>query len=325
MKGKISPGRHIARTMTAAIALCIILSCAIMPAAAKAPPNFFDGGSWDGSKQPLQPLPGQNAVGTITLEPVVVPTPPYSTDNPQARALYLGSCSIGTGNAPQLRQTSLSSGAQCRGACGIDCPPERCKAVADITISFEGGTYIYKNVISCPSHQGCRDHDACYDICTEQLGDSSLLLGTCHGICNGRCYDEWNYPDCILWAALPGTLSSSASGMVDSTMIPIFDKNLIFSDTPQFKPSVTPTDQYPGFAKLALHYTATRYAVTDSSSFDPDCGYADKAYEISGKDPFARRPPATLTRSSCAENPRQSASTPNGTAGSTRSTHITTR
>ncbi|MEI8330906.1 MAG: hypothetical protein WCF90_04535 [Methanomicrobiales archaeon] len=240
MNGKISHGRQIARTMTAAIALCIILSCAIMPAAAKATPNFFDWWSWDGSKQPLLPLPDQNAVGTITREPVIVPTPPYSTDNPQARGLYLGTCPVGTGNAPQLRQTDLSSGALCRGACGIDCPPERCKAVADIAIPFEGGTCIYKNVISCPSHQGCRDHDACYDICTEQLGDSSLLMGTCHGICNKRCFDEWYYQYCILWAALPGIFNSSISGIVDFAMVPIFDKNLIFSNPPQFKPAVTP-------------------------------------------------------------------------------------
>lgn len=243
----------------------VLCSFITMPAAAA---GVFDDWSWQENGKPIGQIPGQNAVGTLTLAPVVVPTPPYSTDKPSARGLYLGNCPIGTGNAPQLRQTALSSGAQCRGACGVDCPPERCKPVADITVPFEGGTCTYRNVISCPSHYGCRDHDACYDICTEQLGDSSLLFGTCHGICNQRCYDEWNYPDCIIWAALPGMISSTTSGKVDAKAGPIFDRNLFFSDPPEFKPA---SASLPQNNITMLHYTGYGYFSTHLSNADLDC------------------------------------------------------
>ena len=68
------------------------------------------------------------------------PQPPYITDNPTNRGSYTGPCPIGTDGAPQLRQTGLSSGAECRGACGMDCPDERCKPLGDWPIKIDGGT-----------------------------------------------------------------------------------------------------------------------------------------------------------------------------------------
>ncbi|MDO9323497.1 MAG: hypothetical protein Q7T80_00910 [Methanoregula sp.] len=43
---------------------------------------------------------------------------------------------------------------------------------------------------------------------------------------------------------------------------------------------------------VGQHYTATLYAVTDSSSYDADCGFADKAYEKSGTDPYCEKVPS---------------------------------
>jgi hypothetical protein len=285
--------RSIVGCLSAILIMAIVCSLIIVlpVTAAGAPANFFSGWSWEENGQPLGPIPGQNAEGTLTLKPVVVPTPPYSTDNPGARALYLGNCPIGTKSAPLLRQSGLSSGALCRGACGIDCPPERCTRVADVTVPFEGGTCVYRNVVSCPSHQGCRDHDACYDICTEQLGDTSLLMGTCHGICNQRCYDQFGYSNCLLWAAIPGIANSRMSRMVDSSASPTFDKSLLFSDEPVFKPApASLPPEISASVPAGTHYTAMMYALLDSASYDPDCPPStETAYNPVADDPYCER------------------------------------
>jgi predicted nucleic acid-binding Zn ribbon protein len=45
-------------------------------------------------------------------------------------------------------------------------------------------------------------------------------------------------------------------------------------------------------APAGQHYTATIYAVLDSASYDADCGFADKAYDTSGKDPYCETIPS---------------------------------
>ena len=172
---------------------------------------------------------------------ILLPDPPYVTDNPTNRGIYTGPCPIGTGVAPQLRRTGLSTGAECRGACGMDCPAERCESLLAVKIKIDGGVCTYYNVVDCMSHKGCRNHDACYDYCSEKMGDSSVLFGHCHGLCNQRCYDEYGYITCGKWAALPGALGSVFGYTQDSLTTPLKDQGLVFSDEPVFTPDVAAT------------------------------------------------------------------------------------
>jgi hypothetical protein len=200
----------------------------IPPAGAMGETNFFDKSMQD----------ARTAVAEFDRN---FPSPPYVTDNPGNRGSYTGRCPIGTGGAPQLILTGLSTGAKCRGACGMDCPPERCKPLGDWPIKVEGGTCTYRNMIECPSHKGCIDHDACYDYCTENAGDDSLVFGHCHGVCNQRCYDEYGMVTCAKWAALPGAISTKVQRFLDYFADPPMDIPLTFSDEPVFTPDAAPT------------------------------------------------------------------------------------
>lgn len=160
-------------------------------------------------------------------------------------AAYTGPCPIGTDGAPELRDMGLSSGALCRGACGIDCPAHRCTPESDIVKAINQGTAdqgicTYTNVVTCNTHEGCRDHDECYDYCTEARGETSLM-GECHRFCNGECFDEWGEGDCALWADMPGSVISSMGLVVDYTQDPTFDGFITFSDAPTFTPKPVTT------------------------------------------------------------------------------------
>jgi hypothetical protein len=204
-----------------------------------------------------------NAKANAYNDRILLPQPPYITDNPANRGSYNGPCPIGTGGAPQLRQTGLSSGAECRGACGMNCPEERCKPIDEKIIGVNEGRCTYKNVTSCNSHKGCRDHDACYDYCSEKAGDNSVVFGHCHGLCNQRCYDEYGYTNCFLWAALPGSVSSTVGLIMDVTTAPLTDKFLEYSDEPMFTPD-TPN-------VVVNANTAYHWAILETGYLDPDC------------------------------------------------------
>ena len=157
-----------------------------------------------------------------------------------ATAAYAGPCPIGTDGAPALRDIGLTSGALCRGACGIDCPAHRCSPEADYVKVINKGTAsqgicTYPNVVACDSHQGCRDHDACYDVCTESRGESSLF-GTCHQACNTDCFNTFGYTSCALWADMPGSVIDGLGTLVDYSAGPSFDRIMYFSDEPTFTP-----------------------------------------------------------------------------------------
>lgn len=263
-----------------------------LPACAAGTTVFFSGWTWDETKEPVDITPDELTAGnTAALAPLVVPNPPYSTDNPDNRGTYNGPCPIG-GSAPQLRTTGLSTGAQCRGACGIDCPTERCIAIADQIIPVEGGTCTYSNLIMCDSHAGCRNHDACYDYCSEKLKETSLVFGPCHGVCNQRCYDEYGYTNCVLWAALPGSASSTLGGAADAVSAPLTDKYLIFSDAPIFAPTTTtpacdsanPYDCWQGTWDSSA--TATETAGTTSPGSPQQDGW-EIGYDINGRLSYA--------------------------------------
>jgi hypothetical protein len=138
-------------------------------------------------------------------------------------------CPIGTDGAPNLRDPGIASGAQCRGACGEDCPSDRCDPVEHIEIpvtdaSGQQYTCVYNNVVSCLTHQGCRDHDACYDRAAE-AGESSLY-GPLHQKCNQDCFDTWGYAQCGAWSDIAGYVG-------DYWVNPDFDGVMLFSDPPE--------------------------------------------------------------------------------------------
>ena len=216
------------RTLAVVIVSGVLCSFLIMPAAAMSQPAKEDRALWNKVIKD-----DQNAQATYDRN---FQQPPYETDKPMNRGTYTGPCPIGTGGAPQLRQTGLSSGAECRGACGMDCPADRCEPILAVKVVVDGGVCTYYNVVDCVSHKGCRDHDACYDYCTEKQGDSSVLFGHCHGLCNQRCYDEYGYITCSKWAALPGAFITAFGWVQDSVTPPLADKSLVFSDEPVFTP-----------------------------------------------------------------------------------------
>jgi hypothetical protein len=225
MKKNSPPGYGASRSLVAVVVSCLLISFLVMPAGASMYKE--NGGLWDRIVKPA------------IEEHLVLPEPPYITDNPANRGTYTGLCPIGTGGAPQLRDTGLSTGALCRGACGMDCPAERCEPVLDEHIPVDGGVCTYKHTVICLSHEGCRNHDACYDYCSEKSGDSSVLFGHCHGLCNSRCYDEYGIYTCSKWAALPGSFVTALGWIQDSVATPLAGKSLVFSDAPVFTPENT--------------------------------------------------------------------------------------
>jgi hypothetical protein len=49
----------------------------------------------------------------------------------------------------------------------------------------------YSNVIECGTHAGCRQHDACFDVCVEEYGEQSVL-GPCHDACSAAIIEQYD-------------------------------------------------------------------------------------------------------------------------------------
>lgn len=103
------------------------------------------------------------------------------------------------------RAPAIGSGAKCRGACGPDC--DTCSPAEDLVHceprpAADGGEghdlWVYPNYQECDSHQGCRDHDACYDWCGSG-GPGGLGPLLCRRLCDFEC--GCNYPpyQCVGW------------------------------------------------------------------------------------------------------------------------------
>jgi hypothetical protein len=96
---------------------------------------------------------------------------------------------------PFLKDPGIPSGAKCRWACGGDCP-ESCVDHADVVIwlpePIAGGYYkiTYPGVISCGTHEGCRWHDDCFDMCAQYYGESDWWEH-CHMHCNEVVADRY--------------------------------------------------------------------------------------------------------------------------------------
>ncbi|WP_150494638.1 hypothetical protein [Streptomyces kanamyceticus] len=105
--------------------------------------------------------------------------------------------------APHLMDPMIASGAKCRGVCGPDCAqscraePDEHRCVPDST-GLRHHICVYQGVQNCGTHRGCRDHDACYDWCSEK-GHNSLADG-CHRWCDLGCVCDFGTLQCIGWA-----------------------------------------------------------------------------------------------------------------------------
>jgi hypothetical protein len=209
----------------------------------------------DASQVIVPPGGSQGSSGdTVTIPEPPYPVPSYSYDGPCPLRLSQYQVSMGngftydlpyspglandqSGNPPFIRVPGYSGRSACRGACGEDCPVGRCSSMGDITlpVTYQGveGTCTYKNVVACPSHQGCRDHDACYDYCTEVKGETSIT-GSCHAVCNQRCFDEYGISMCVKWADIPSRISSTLGAAIDSSVLPEYDASITYSDRPEF-------------------------------------------------------------------------------------------
>lgn len=95
-------------------------------------------------------------------------------------------------------------GGKCRGACGLDC--SNCKDIGDVFVCEQVGDrhrfWRYPHFNICPTHQGCRDHDACYDWCANKHYERGLLgviFGPCHRMCDFECACDHSLPDCVHW------------------------------------------------------------------------------------------------------------------------------
>lgn len=156
-------------------------------------------------------------------------------------------CPVGTNGAPNLKDSGILSGSLCRGACGSDCPEDRCDKIADITLpvtNAAGQQYncVYKNVVNCVTHQGCRDHDACYDKCAGE--GMNNLFDSCHRKCNDECFQKWGDVQCGAW-------SDALGYRADYWANPDYDGVMLFSDKPELlgpvaKPPLT--NNYTGEA-----------------------------------------------------------------------------
>jgi thioredoxin 1 len=113
---------------------------------------------------------------------------------------------------------------QCRGACGPDCP-STCRDLDNISICVSDGErdFVCKyTIIKCGSHQGCVEHDNCFDDC--KINNPSLK---CYHRCNMNCTKNYDIMSCALWALGRDTLDTPL-GRVGTP----FDSYIKFSSTP---------------------------------------------------------------------------------------------
>jgi|GEM_PF-4516524 len=93
---------------------------------------------------------------------------------------------------PFLQDPDIPGDADCRGACGGNCPVT-CTESNDIQLAIKDpensdSYYLvtYEDVKNCGTHAGCRWHDWCFDRCVETYGETDVILGRCHTVCNAR-------------------------------------------------------------------------------------------------------------------------------------------
>ena len=260
-------GISISRVTACRLAVLVLsIGCAgfFVPAvhAQDLPNPFFTGWNWQGTGSNVY-LP---SLGDL------IPLP--GDYHPDHRGAYAGPCPIGEQGAPELINTNLQSGGLCRGACGSDCPADRCHSVPDVHLELPDGTCTYHSVLECEAAQGCVDHDRCYDYCSESLANSRLSFLTsqkyhdlCQDRCDLNCYLDYDAGTCAKWADFPGKMTARGGSIMDFLFPPRYDFSLFFSDPPNFTPRViTPTTTPP--PPTPTHPTTIPTTVQPAVPFD---------------------------------------------------------
>jgi hypothetical protein len=191
----------------------------------------------------------------VPLSYNVPPLPPSEKIWGNPMGTYKGSCPIG-GPAPELLETDLWSKATCRGACGSDCQEDRCKKIGEVRLKVKGGTCVYRNVIECDSHQGCMEHDECYDDCSENPAEAikswfgidytwKHVHDPCQVRCDFNCFGDYGVATCAKWADIPGKAPGNVGTLLgliaDYLSPPLLGTPIRFSNQPTFEPDeVTP-------------------------------------------------------------------------------------
>ena len=228
-----------------------------------------------------------------------------------ATADYSGPCPIGTSGAPYLINPGISSGALCRGACGQDCPPDRCELLKDadgnmqpltIVIQNPRGVCTYNNVLECPSHTGCQIHDDCFDKCAERGMNS--MTDSCHMTCNKDCLSSYGLKSCVLWADAPTlAYNNAAAGMAGYVLDQFsgvdFTGYYFFSDPPEFKAVPLTTTKTPTPTKTTIK-PVTSKITTKITTIVPT---TTTKIPVTSSGPTAEgtEPPLATQRQTCAE------------------------
>lgn len=105
------------------------------------------------------------------------------------------------------RNPGLASGALCRGTCGVDCPSSpSCTDPYDLTVCEDMGDHhvwhTYVNYATCGTHQGCRDHDACYDYAASMpiWGFGGAMTGPMYRACDLEAMCNYGLKNGATWA-----------------------------------------------------------------------------------------------------------------------------
>jgi hypothetical protein len=105
------------------------------------------------------------------------------------------------------RDPRFPSGGLCRGTCGVDCPPDpTCETPYDKPVCENVGDrhvwHTYVNYARCGTHQGCRDHDACYDYAAREpiWGFGGILIGPMYRACDLEALCTYSFQQAVTWA-----------------------------------------------------------------------------------------------------------------------------
>jgi hypothetical protein len=160
-----------------------------------------------------------------------------------------------------MKDPGIPSGAKCRGACGPDC--DTCAAVGDEWVCVYDGAgqhswVHYPEVVDCPTHAACRQHDACYDWCGSG-GPAGAGPWFCRRLCDLECYCENSAAECVGWifgeggddrarfsgppVSLPGCEGSCPTAATDPTGVTTYRLCLPRVD---LSPPVTVSDRRTG-------------------------------------------------------------------------------
>ncbi|MCP4600358.1 MAG: SUMF1/EgtB/PvdO family nonheme iron enzyme [Proteobacteria bacterium] len=88
-------------------------------------------------------------------------------------------------------------GSRCRHACGRGCAPRNCTEEEGYECDPSQTVLQKWEKYECGVHQGCIDHDDCYDVCDALWGCSPISLNrfNCHRVCDIKCLDSY-CPSC---------------------------------------------------------------------------------------------------------------------------------